>query len=209
MLLAAHLHHGNTVAVFRRDQPDTWPVRTVPVRAGSNRTMRVFSADGVVSDAPGLYFFMTFADCVPLVFVDPTRGVIGAAHAGWRGTALGIGPAVVRAMNAAFGSNPSDIVTGIGPSIGPCCYPVQSSVRDAFASNGLEPVAAADGDGVTRLDLWASNSQQLQDCGVPLGSIEHSDICTSCNLDTYFSHRAEGGRTGRFGLGMGIDSGSR
>src|SRR5205085_2352551 len=75
-LVAAHLHHGNAVAVFRRDQLDTWPVQTVPVRAGSHRTMRVFSADGVVSDAPGLFFFMTFADCVPLVFVDRTRGVV-------------------------------------------------------------------------------------------------------------------------------------
>src|SRR5947209_8503099 len=116
--LVGRLSHGNHVSVFRRD--DTLPDE------------QVFRSDGVVSDVPGLFVLLTFADCVPLLFWDTARGVIGAAHAGWRGTALGIAPAVIQTMVEDFGSNPADVVVGIGPSIGPCCYAVCHDVLQAF-----------------------------------------------------------------------------
>jgi YfiH family protein len=203
-VVAGHLTHGNAVAVFHREQHDAWRIKTVPTSIASQHVMRVFAGDGVVSDALGLYFFMTFADCVPLLFLDRVRGVVGAAHAGWRGTALEVGPAVIQMMRAEFGSEPSDIVAAVGPSIGPCCYTVGQTVLDTFASRGTEPVVVR-WDGSICLDLWATNVQQLRASGLSPASIESAHICTSCHVTTYFSHRAEGRKTGRFGLGIGLD----
>jgi YfiH family protein len=149
-----------------------------------------------------LHFLLTFADCVPLLFADTTRGVIGAAHAGWRGTALGIGVEVVRAMREEFGCDPRDIIAGIGPSIGPWCYVVGPGVAETFARSGREAVLESR-HGETVLDLWSTNEYQLQETGIPADAIENPRICTCCHTETYFSHRGEGGRTGRFSLSVG------
>lgn len=198
---AANLVHGKDVAIFGSGGKGEWPLYTSPVRPGSSREARFFRADGAISSIRGLLLFMTFADCVPLLFADRRLGVVGAAHAGWRGTARGIGPAVIRAMTATFGSRPADIVAGIGPSIGPCCYSVGTDVLETFEAHGTTPEVVR--NGWAKLDLWATNERQLSDAGVPLTSIENPRICTSCNVDTYFSHRAERGRTGRFALAIG------
>jgi YfiH family protein len=195
----ARLTHGTGVAVFRRDDPGSWPDRYESVRPGSGRTARVFDADGVISNVPGLHFLLTFADCVPLVFADPVRGVIAAAHAGWRGTAAGMAGAVISALTREFGSVPDDIYVAIGPSIGPCCYEVGDDVPASFRLHGVTPVMRD-----KRLDLWESTVIQLEQAGV--GTIEVAGICTSCTVDSYFSHRAEGGVTGRFALVAGLEA---
>jgi YfiH family protein len=163
----------------------------------------VFRTDAVVSKVRGLHFLLTFADCVPILFFDRRRGVIGAAHAGWRGTALNIAAAVVHTMHAAFGTEPRDLAVAIGPSIGPCCYAVGTEVMTTFQARGTHPVMAAAGE-CARLDLWATNEGQLVKCGVPPRSIENLRLCTSCQVSTFFSHRAEQGRTGRFALCVGL-----
>jgi YfiH family protein len=177
-------------------------VRRAPVRRGSTRTELAFFADAVVSDAPGMHFLLTFADCVPLLFLDRKRSAIGAAHAGWRGTALGIAGRVVRVMNDCFGTRPQDLLVGIGPSIGPCCYRVGDDVVDTFRA-ALIPFALLQENG-TSLDLWRTNEMQLEAAGVAAGAIENHRICTSCHVRDFYSHRAERGRTGRFAACIGI-----
>lgn len=155
-------------------------------------------ADGIVTDRPNLPLLMRFADCVPILLYDPVRGVIGMAHAGWRGTVAGAGPSAVRAMARAFGSRPADLWAGIGPSIGPERYQVGAdvarAVEGALGANGL--VRWSD-DGNAYLDLWAANRLALERAGV--GQVAVAGICTASRTDEFFSHRAEGGRTGRFG----------
>lgn len=194
--------HGNDVSVFQ-DVASAKSARPVGMGPRSSRSEALFCSDGVISDVPGLHFFLTFADCVPLAFRDRRRGVIGAAHAGWRGTARGIARAVVRTLGDEFGADPADLLVGIGPSIGPCCYSVDSEVLTAFNANGFDPVVLQR-DGRTYLDLWTTNERQLRQAGVPAESIENTRVCTSCNRDTFYSHRAEQGRTGRFALCIGL-----
>ncbi|MBV9282268.1 MAG: laccase domain-containing protein [Chloroflexi bacterium] len=200
-VLVGRLSHGAEVSIFRQGREDAWPAeRASSVAAGSFD--RAFRSDGVVSDVPGLHFLLTFADCVPLAFYDRRRGVVGGAHAGWRGTAGGIGPAVIRAMTEAFGTDPADVVVGVGPSIGPCCYTVGPDVIGAFRANGFDPAVRRE-NGATYLDLWTTLASQLQAAGVDSRSVENPRLCTSCHVDDYYSHRAEGGRTGRFALCIG------
>ncbi|HET6846470.1 MAG TPA: peptidoglycan editing factor PgeF [Anaerolineales bacterium] len=156
-------------------------------------------ADVILTREPGVTLYMRFADCVPVMLYDPLHAAIGLAHAGWLGTVRGASRAAVAAMQAEFGSRPGDILAAIGPSIGPDHYEVGADV--------LEQVAGAFGKDAaglieTRnersyLDLWAANRLQLQNAGVK--QIEISGVCTACHTDDWFSHRAEKGRTGRFG----------
>lgn len=200
-VVSGRLTHGKEVTVIRRDRAGSVTARHEPVRRGSHRHERFFRSDAVVSDVPDLHFLLTFADCVPLLFHDPIRGAVGAAHAGWRGTAAGISTEVVLAMVRYFGSRPQDIRVGIGPSIGPCCYSVGGDVLQGFSRHGTR-AAVEDLNGRTHLDLWSSNAIQLRDSGVR--AIEQARVCTACAKDTYFSHRAESGHTGRFALVAGL-----
>ena len=202
-LMTAHLTHGNEVAVFAADRPDSWPAVWYPVRPESNRHAWSFRTDGVVSDVVGLTFLLTAADCTPLLFWDRALCVIGAAHAGWRGTARGIAGNVVRAMTDAFGTRAADVVVGIGPSIGPCCYTVRADVIETFAREDNVPVLREE-NGRQYLDMWATNREQLLAAGIPANSIESMDMCTGCKVDSFFSHRAEGGLTGRLACAIGL-----
>jgi len=160
-------------------------------------------ADGMVTDRPGIALSMRFADCVPLLFFDPAQGVIGMAHAGWRGTVAGVGPKMIETMRTAFGCNPVDIEVLIGPSIGPDRYQVGEEVVQAvYAHFGqLDGLVRRDeADKTAYLDLWAANKLDLERAGVE--KIEISGLCTAIHTDEFFSHRAERGRTGRFGAVM-------
>lgn len=157
-------------------------------------------ADGMVTNCPNTPLFMRFADCTPLLFHDPVRHVIGIAHAGWRGTVAGVGANTVKTMIQAFGSDPSDIEVGIGPSIGPKSYQVGDEVVMAVqnyfgTTDGL--IAYHPEDHSAYFDLWAANRLDLERVGVQ--KIEVAAIDTATNTDEFFSHRAEKGKTGRFG----------
>jgi len=168
-------------------------------RVGSKHCGQVLPAtDGLLTREP-VALFSRFADCVPILLYDPIRRAAAILHAGWRGTAEQIATLGVARMRAEFGSRPEDIITGIGPSIGPCCYEVGEDFVRAICSAwpGAEPFIRAE-NGRQSADLWAMNRQQLQDAGVR--QIEESHICTACHRDEFFSHRGDGGRTGRFGV---------
>jgi YfiH family protein len=142
---------------------------------------------------------MRFADCVPIFLHDPSHRAIGIVHAGWLGTVRGAASAAVQAMQAQFGTDPANLVAGIGPSIGPDHYEVgndvASQVRQAFGADA--PVLISIQNGRTHFDLWAANRLLLERAGVR--NVETAGLCTVCHNDDWFSHRAEHGRTGRFG----------
>jgi len=162
--------------------------------------------DALVTGESGILLLLKFADCAPVVLWDPVRRVVGLAHAGWKGTVLGIPAATVEFMARTFGSSPADIMAGIGPSIGPCCYRVGPEVASVaergFAGAG---VVLRDADGGAIFDLWSANAETLMRAGVLEENIAIAGICTRCRHDLFFSHRAVGGKlTGRFGVVVGI-----
>ena len=148
--------------------------------------------DVLITASPARTLMLRYADCTPVLLVDPVRRCVAAVHAGWRGSAVRAAGAAVEALSNAFGSVPGDLLAGIGPAIGPCCYEVGQDVVEAFADR---PELFSGG----KLDLWESNRQALIDAGVVPGQIEVASICTQCESDRFFSHRANGGQpAGRF-----------
>lgn len=195
MYAALGIDQGGVCSVWQVHSADV-VIANAPV--GGRRWLA--KADAMMTDRAGITLSMRFADCVPILLRDPVRGVVAMAHAGWRGTVQGIAAETVRAMNKTYGSRPQDIQAGIGPSIGPDHYQVGeevvTAVHDYFgATDSLirrDPV-----DNSAYLDLWAANSLDLQRAGVE--QVEVAGICTAEHSDEFFSHRAEKGRTGRFG----------
>ncbi len=161
--------------------------------------------DAMVTNIPGICLMVLTADCVPVLLYDPVRKVVAATHAGWRGTVKQIARNTVRFMMDEFGCQPKDILAGIGPSIGPCCYEVgeevEQSVIQAFGT-AFGYLVEKDKVGKPCFDLWYANQQQLIAIGLLTEHIETAGICTHHNPGKYFSSRASGGRTGRFGAGI-------
>jgi YfiH family protein len=188
----------------------------VVVRKGGARPQGRPAADLLVSDDSDVALVVRAADCVPLLVADTRTGAVGAAHAGWRGTAAGAAGALVQAMTAEFSSRPADLVAAIGPSIGVCCYEVGSDVVDAFAAAGHErylidrwfrvprlpragdrPAAGGVEGPKLRFDIPASNRDQLILAGLSDQNVHLSGLCTASNLEFFPSYRAEGSSTGR------------
>jgi len=156
-------------------------------------------ADAILTDNPEVTLFMRFADCVPILFFDPVKKVVGLAHAGWRGTVNQIATATVEKMVSVYGCCSEDIEAGIGPSIGPEHYEVGPEVVQQVREN-FGPQAAfllKSRNGSTYFDLWEANRFLLKKAG--LMKIEISGLCTACHPQDWFSHRGEQGKTGRFG----------
>jgi YfiH family protein len=192
--------HGTRIAVVTGDL----------IGSGAfDREASIPDTDAMITDIPDVPLVVLVADCASVSLYDPVRGAIGLAHAGWRGTAAGIAGATVAKMTEAFGSDPADMIAGIGPSIGPCCYEVGRDVIDRFSDDladiapivlGGTAVGAAGHSDVDKaqLDLWQANQLQLVATGIPEGRVEVAGLCTSCHTEMFYSHRAENGRTGRF-----------
>ena len=182
------LVHGKAVAVMTRGD------------AGRYRQ----GFDAIITRERGLALTMRFADCVPIVFFDPVQRAIGLAHAGWRGVAENVAAATVVALHDECGSNPRDLWAGIGPCICVDRYRVGQEVIDlvAPACPPHAPIVQRQPDGSLHLDLNAAVLSQLKACGVE--NVEDSAICTASNTTEWFSHRAENGKTGRFGVVIGL-----
>ncbi len=163
-------------------------------------------ADIIFTDRPAVTLYMRFADCVPVLLHDPTKRVVGIAHAGWLGTVRGTSGAAVRAMVQRYGSRAADIQAAIGPSIGMDHYEVGpdviAQIQKTFGESAGQLITWQAGK--THLDLWAANRLQLEQAGVQ--QIEVAGICTACHLEDWYSHRAEKGSTGRFGALIALES---
>jgi YfiH family protein len=170
--------------------------------------------DALITNAKQTPLVILTADCAAVFLYDTKHNAIGIAHAGWRGTVAGIAAETVEQMGYAFGSQPEDILAGIGPSIGPCCYEVGDEVIFAVEARLpdyteeilVDPDMASAGsfraavnEGHRHFDLWRANELLLIDAGVPEKNIEIARLCTACRTDLFYSHRAEKGVTGRFG----------
>lgn len=169
--------------------------------AGNRRGETAIPAtDGLITDEADVLLTAFYADCVPLLFWDPDHGAIGVAHAGWRGTALGIAREMVERMNKEFSSDPRTVRVAIGPSIGACCYEVDDRVVNALKEQIPSPSAGTvrpQANGRYMLDLKQANADILRGTGVMEQHLLVTDYCTCCEDRLFFSHRRDAERAGR------------
>lgn len=169
---------------------------------GVTRPKTYQDVDGLITNVPGLVLSTFFADCVPLYFVDPVHRAIGMSHSGWRGTVGRMGRATILAMGQEYGTKPEDLICAIGPSICKDCYEVSEDVAEAFAAEFKgqeEKILEAKGNGKYQLDLWKANEIVLLEAGVKKGHLAVTNLCTCCNPELLFSHRASHGKRGNLG----------
>jgi len=169
--------------------------------------------DGMVTNEPGLILSTFYADCVPLYFVDPVHKAIGLSHSGWKGTVGRIGRVTIETMSREYGTNPEDLVCAIGPSICQDCYEISYDVAarfmDEFPDNIDEILyekAPVLGERKFQLNLWRACEVVLMDAGVKPDNIHTTDICTCCNPELLFSHRASHGKRGNLGAFLCINN---
>lgn len=204
-LAGARVMHGAEALVITRDD--------LPSLADDESSawidwLRAHPADALVTDVPGFALFLAFGDCAPVLLCDPTRRVVALVHAGWRGTAQGIIGRTLDVMRERFGTRPVEVLAGVGPAIGACCYEVSAEVPAVFAA--AAPSVADTAwferlpDDRLFLDVARSNVGQLLVAGVPDAQIERSGFCTGCRTDLFYSHRREPKPSGRFGVGIGL-----
>lgn len=156
------------------------------------------ATDGLITNERGVALLACFADCVPLYFYDPLKQVVGLSHGGWKGTVGGIAPLTAKKMHDHFGSDYRDIRVAIAPSIGACHYEVDERVISAVNRYACaEQVLAESTPGHAYLDLPKLNKLLLMEMGVQEEHIFLSEMCTYCHNDSFFSYRAENGKTGR------------
>jgi YfiH family protein len=167
-------------------------------RGARSRSDALPATDALVTRVPGIVLAVLAADCVPLVLFDPAARVLACVHAGWRGTVRGVTSAAVATMRG-FGSDPADVVAGIGPAVAPDRYQVGAEVVEqaeaAFGSR-VGQVVRTDGSGRWTFDLWRANAIQLADAGVPESQVHVAALPTGPGTP-FFSHRFEG-PCGRF-----------
>ena len=187
LVLTDQVHRANIVEVNREDRGK-----------GLIRESDIIDIDGFITNKKEVALVTFYADCVPLFFLDPVKKAIGLTHAGWKGTVERIGQRTIEKMIKSYGTDPSDILIGIGPSIGQCCFEVGGEVieivRGKFEDS--DKYFYKKENGKYMLDLWTLNKDQFLDMGIKEGNITVSNICTKCNRDIFFSHRGDNGKTG-------------
>lgn len=207
---------SNRIAIFNclgRDVDslfDAWQIHSANVlfaEAPRPKDQPYQYADILITDRPEVTLFMRFADCVPILLADPSRGVVCIAHAGWKGTIKQVAGVAAAALCARFGARPTGLIAAIGPSICTEHYPVgpevAAAVRESFGLDASR-LLIQDGDTI-HFDLWAANRASLERVGVE--DIHTVGICTLENPADWFSHRGEHGKTGRFGALIALEGG--
>lgn len=159
--------------------------------------------DALITNQPQVILTILTADCVPVLLFDPVQNVVAAVHAGWKGTKEQIVRKTVEKMGLSFGCQPKDILAGIAPSIGSCCYEVGKDVAQHFFDYPKSMTKNVD---KYMLDLPYINKEQLRQAGVSESHIEMSNTCTACEVSRFFSYRKEEGCSGRFMSMIGLRS---
>ena len=193
------------------DQTHTTNVRLVTEAdrgKGFDRERDYTDVDGLITDTPGLMLATIYADCVPLYFVDPVHKAVGLSHSGWKGTVHRIGKVTLERMKEAFGTRPEDVQAAIGPSICQDCYEVSEDVAqafmDEFADQLDDRLVYRKGNGKYQLNLWNANERILLEAGVRPEHLSITNICTCCNHELLFSHRASHGQRGNLAAFLGL-----
>ncbi|MNI08192.1 Laccase domain protein [compost metagenome] len=196
LIFAEQVHSNEVITLTQADKG----------RGITSRENAIQAKDGFVTNEKGIVLCALFADCVPLFFYDPVKRVAGLAHAGWKGTVANIAAATCSLMTTAYGSNPEHIHAAIGPSIGSCCYEVDEVVASRvkallseieMLTDDRKYVLLEQSTRKYQLNLQELNRILLLKAGILSSHIEVTQLCTSCSTDWFFSHRKEGGATGR------------
>ena len=189
--------------IVTTDQTHTTNVRIVTeadAGKGVTRERDYDNVDGLVTNIPGICLVTFYADCVPLLFVDPVKRVIASSHSGWRGTAARMGQVTVDIMRSKFGCRPEDILAAVGPSICQDCYEVSEDViqkfQNAFDEADWNDLYDRKENGKYQLNLWKANEIVLLQAGILPEHLAVTNLCTCCNPDLLFSHRASNGKRG-------------
>ena len=180
----------------------------VAVVRAEDKGKRFMETDGMITNVPGICLVTFYADCVPLYFVDPLHHAIGLSHSGWRGTVQKIGEVTIKKMAEEYGSNPKDMKVAIGPSICQDCYEVSLDVieefKNAFDQKHWDKFFYEKDNGKYQLNLWEANRIIFTEAGICPENISMPNICTCCNPEFLFSHRASHGKRGNLGAFLGI-----
>ncbi len=179
--------HSNKIAVVTKDNYSSY-----------NHVYK--NADGLITNVQGICLVTMYADCVPLYFVDPRKKAIGLSHAGWRGTVDKISVETVVAMKQKYDSKPEDIIVAIGPSICQECYEVSEDVirevQKEFDQSLWSRIYFKNSTDKYQLNLWEANKASLMESGILEENIIITNVCTCCNSELLFSHRASQGKRG-------------
>lgn len=197
-------NRNRIMSIFEKnfdDVFDTWQIHSDIVHCSeSPRSIEKphEKGDAVITSNPTVALMMVFADCVPVLFYDTKKNVCAIAHAGWQGTVKHIVCRTVEKMQAEYGCASEDILAGVGPSIGVDHYEVGDSTKKIIEESfpGESEKVLQRRTGKVYFDMWQANVLLLERYG--LKSIEVAGICTACDLQNWYSHRAEKGNTGRF-----------
>lgn len=188
-VLAHQTHTTNIRVVTEQD-----------IGKGLTKDSDIRDTDALITNLKGVNLTIFGADCVPIFFLDPIKKAIGVSHAGWRGTAEGMAKKTVEKLQDTYGVDPKDLLVGIGPSIGKCCFQVDEPVVSLFQEklDFAEELIFPDltEKGKYKIDLWETNKRILMEAGVLEKHIEISEICTMCHLDLFYSHRVMGNDRG-------------
>ena len=164
--------------------------------------------DGLITNVPGLCLTTFYADCVPLFVIDPVHKAIGLSHSGWRGTVAKMGQATLEKMKETYGTEAKDAVVAVGPSICQSCYEVSEEVvvefQKAFHEKWWDDLFYKKENGKYQLNLWKANEIIFLECGVKKENIAVTDICTNCNPELLWSHRATKGERGSLAAFMAL-----
>ncbi len=164
--------------------------------------------DGLITNEPGICLTTFYADCVPLFFIDPVHKAIGLSHSGWRGTVGKMGQETLRRMKEEYGTDAKDVIAAVGPSICQDCYEVSEDViekfKEAFDEIYWGELFYQKENNKYQLNLWKANEIILLEAGVPKENIAVTNVCTNCNSDVLFSHRATKGQRGSLAAFMAL-----
>ena len=192
-------------------QTHTTNVRVVTAEDKGKGVMRernYTDVDGMITNVPGICLVTSYADCVPLYFVDPVKKAIGLSHSGWRGTVNRMGEVTLQRMKEAFGTRPSDVWTAIGPSICQDCYEVSEDVAQefisAFEGRADNRLLYRKKNGKYQLNLWRANEIVMEEAGILPENIHTTQLCTCCNPELLYSHRASKGKRGNLAAFLGL-----
>lgn len=177
----------------------------VAVATSGSSENTISDTDALITNEPGLFVCVQTADCVPILLYDPQRKVVAAIHAGWKGTVSKIAHKSVQKMTEKYGSNPTDIIAGIGPSIHMHAYEVGPEVVDLVKTNfSNSPVLLKPSLTIGRafFDLWEANKTILIESGIPEENIEVMGLCTFEHASLFYSARRDGMDTGRMVSGI-------
>ena len=193
------------------DQTHTTNVRLVTEEdrgKGFDKEKDYADTDGLITNVPGLMLVTIYADCVPLYFVDPVHKAIGLSHSGWKGTVHRMGKVTLERMAEEFGTRPEDVQAAIGPSICQDCYEVSEDVArafmDEFADQLDDRLVYRKDNGKYQLNLWRANELVLLEAGIRPEHLTITNVCTCCNPELLFSHRASHGQRGNLGAFLGL-----